>query len=285
MFKILFLFGNILTDLNNTEYIKNHNNKNLSYNLSENQFVNRVYNDEFYMDMKEYKIPEINNLYDDSDIIYEKSVDWRKKIKYQVLKIKVNVVDVGYFSSIGAVESAWAIKHNILYDLSEQQLIDCSNENHGCEGGSMDLAFEYMKNNSICNNISYPYTASDNMCQKDCNGLFEIKDYVDINRNNIKSLMKAVSKTPVSVAIQANKRSFQLYQSGIYSDPDCGYNLDHGVLLVGYGYDKLYDLDYWIIKNSWGKSWGENGYIRLLKDDSDSRGQCGIAMMPSIPIV
>ena len=189
------------------------------------------------------------------------------------------------FSSIGAVESTWAIKHNILYDLSEQQLIDCSNENHGCEGGSMDLAFEYMKNNSICNNISYPYTASDNMCQKDCNGLFEIKDYVDINRNNIKSLMKAVSKTPVSVAIQANKRSFQLYQSGIYSDPDCGYNLDHGVLLVGYGYDKLYDLDYWIIKNSWGKSWGENGYIRLLKDDSDSRGQCGIAMMPSIPIV
>ena len=95
----------------------------------------------------------------------------------------------------------------------------------------------------------------------------------------------STGSTPVSVAIQANKRSFQLYKSGIYSDPDCGYNLDHGVLLVGYGYDKSYDLDYWIIKNSWGKSWGENGYIRLLKDDSDSRGQCGIAMMPSIPIV
>ena len=79
MFKILYIFGNILSSLNNTEYIQNHNNKNLSYNLSENQFVNRVYNDEFYIDMKEYKIPEINNLYDDSDIIYEKSVDWRKK--------------------------------------------------------------------------------------------------------------------------------------------------------------------------------------------------------------
>lgn len=285
MFKILFLFGNILSGLNNTEYIQIHNNKNLSYNLSENQFVNRVYNDEFYMDMKEYKIPEINNLYDDSDIIYEKSVDWRKKNKVSSVKNQGQCGGCWAFSSIGAVESAWAIKHNILYNLSEQQLIDCSNKNHGCEGGSMDLAFEYMKNNSICNNISYSYTASDNMCQKDCNGLFEIKDYVDINRNNIKSLMKAVSKTPVSVAIQANKRSFQLYQSGIYSDPDCGYNLDHGVLLVGYGYDKLYDLDYWIIKNSWGKSWGENGYIRLLKDDSDSRGQCGIAMMPSIPIV
>ena len=285
MFKILFLFGNILTALNNTEYIRNHNNKNLSYNLSENQFVNRVYNDEFYSDMKEYKIPKINNFYDDSEIIYEKSVDWRKKNKVSSVKNQEQCGGCWAFSSIGAVESAWAIKHNILYNLSEQQLIDCSNENHGCEGGSMDLAFEYMKNNSICNNISYPYTANDNMCQKDCNGLVEIKDYMDINRNNMESLMKAVSKTPVSVAIQANKRSFQLYQNGIYSDPDCGYNLDHGVLLVGYGYDKLYDLDYWIIKNSWGKSWGENGYIRLLKDDSDSRGQCGIAMLPSIPIV
>ena len=285
MFKILYIFGNILSGLNNTEYIQNHNNKNLSYNLSENQFVNRVYNDEFYTKMNDYEIPEIKNIYNDNDIIYEKSVDWREKNKVSSVKNQEQCGGCWAFSSIGAVESAWAIKHNILYDLSEQQLIDCSNENHGCEGGSMNLAFEYMKNNSICSNISYPYTASDNMCQKDCNKLVKIKDYMNINRNNMESLMKAVSKTPVSVAIQANKRTFQLYQSGIYSDPDCGYNLDHGVLLVGYGYDDFYDLDYWIIKNSWGKSWGENGYIRLLKNVNDSRGQCGIAMMPSIPIV
>ena len=285
MFKILYIFGNILSGLNNTEYIQNHNNKNLSYNLSENQFVNRVYNDEFYTKMNDYEIPEIKNIYNDNDIIYEKSVDWREKNKVSSVKNQEQCGGCWAFSSIGAVESAWAIKHNILYDLSEQQLIDCSNRNHGCEGGSMDLAFEYMKNNSICSNISYPYTASDNMCQKDCNKLVKIKDYMNINRNNMESLMKAVSKTPVSVAIQANKRTFQLYQSGIYSDPDCGYNLDHGVLLVGYGYDDFYDLDYWIIKNSWGKSWGENGYIRLLKNVNDSRGQCGIAMMPSIPIV
>ena len=73
-----------------------------------------------------------------------------------MLKIKNNVVDVGHFHQLEQL-NPWAIKHNILYNLSEQQLIDCSNKNHGCEGGSMDLAFEYMKNNSICSNISYPY--------------------------------------------------------------------------------------------------------------------------------
>jgi KDEL-tailed cysteine endopeptidase len=98
-------------------------------------------------------------------------------------------------------------------------------------------------------------------------------------------LMRAVQHQPVSVAIQANKRSFQMYQSGIYSDPDCGFELDHGVLLIGYGYDKTYDMDYWIIKNSWSESWGENGYIRIQRNINDSRGLCGIAMDPSVPIV
>ena len=90
---------------------------------------------------------------------------------------------------------------------------------------------------------------------------------------------------PVSVAIQANKRSFQMYKSGIYNDPDCGFELDHGVLLIGYGYDKDYDMDYWIIKNSWSESWGENGYIKIQRNIDDPRGLCGIAMDPSIPIV
>ena len=78
--------------------------------------------------------------------------------------------------------------------------------------------------------------------------------------------MVAVQHQPVSVGIQANKRSFQMYKSGIYSDPDCGFELDHGVLLVGYGYDEEYDMEYWIIKNSWSKSWGENGTIRIQRN-------------------
>mgnify|MGYP001409031745 CR=1 FL=1 len=76
-----------------------------------------------------------------------------------------------------------------------------------------------------------------------------------------------------------------MYQSGIYSDLDCGTQLDHGVLVVGYGYDREFDMKYWIIKNSWGNQWGENGYIRIQRDIEDDRGLCGIAMDPSIPIV
>ena len=100
-----------------------------------------------------------------------------------------------------------------------------------------------------------------------------------------KILKRATAQQPVSIAIQANKRSFQFYKSGVYSDLDCGTQLDHGVLLVGYGYDLFHDMDYWIVKNSWGESWGENGYIRLLRNINDTHGLCGIAMQPSIPIV
>ena len=78
---------------------------------------------------------------------------------------------------------------------------------------------------------------------------------------------------------------FSTLSSGIYSDLECGTQLDHGVLLVGYGYDFNNNMDYWIIKNSWGPQWGENGYIRIQRNIEDSRGLCGIAMQPSIPIV
>ena len=98
--------------------------------------------------------------------------------------------------------------------------------------------------------------------------------------------MRAVQHQPVSVAIQANKRSFQMYQSGIYSDPDCGFDLDHGVLLIGYGYDKTYDMDYWIIKNSWSDSWGENGYMRIAKGKKyEPNGMCGLLLDPMFPLV
>jgi len=118
-----------------------------------------------------------------------------------------------------------------------------------------------------------------------CDPVVHISNYSDVEQNNENSLKNAVAIQPVSVAIQANKRSFQMYQSGIYSDPDCGFELDHGVLVIGYGYDNDFNMSYWIIKNSWSTEWGENGYIRIQKDTNDTRGLCGIAMNPSYPIV
>ena len=115
--------------------------------------------------------------------------------------------------------------------------------------------------------------------------VINISKYGDLKPNDELNLRKGVAQQPVSVAIQANKRSFQLYQSGIYSDLECGTKLNHGVLVVGYGHDYENDMKYWIIKNSWGPEWGEDGYIRIQRDIDDERGLCGIAMNPSIPII
>ena len=271
--------------LSNREFITKHNSENHSYIVGENRFINNTYNDEFTKMNHFSREMNLSNIIWYFDELYKESVDWRKKYKVSSVKNQESCGSCWAFSSVGAVESAWAIKHNVLYNLSEQELIDCSSQNNGCEGGSMDLAFQYIINNGLCSNLSYPYTAEEEQCDNTCKPLVQISNYSDIIPNQEKMLMRAVQHQPVSVAIQANKRSFQMYKSGIYSDPDCGFDLDHGVLLIGYGYDKTYDMDYWIIKNSWSESWGENGYIRIQRNINDERGLCGIAMSPSVPIV
>ena len=279
----LLPFSNMI---NNILFIQNHSN--LSYDVEENQFINRTYINDFYDDDNHYIINQpnhiINNNYNDN---YPESIDWRDYHKVSSIKNQLSCGGCWAFSASEAVESKWAIDNNILYNLSQQELIDCSGEygNHGCKGGSMDYAFQYIIDNGLCTNISYPYTASEGECMKDqCESVIKINNYSNIIPNNENILKKVVALQPVSVAIQANKRSFQFYKSGIYSDLDCGTQLDHGVLIIGYGYDYLYNMKYWIVKNSWGPSWGENGYIRILRDIDDSRGLCGIAMQPSIPI-
>jgi hypothetical protein len=109
-----------------------------------------------------------------------------------------------------------------------------------------------------------------------------ITDYADVPENNETALLQAVSVQPVSVAIDANGRGFQLYKTGVLTGP-CGTELDHGVLVVGYG--SSWPLDYWIVKNSWGAGWGQNGYIFMERLGSNNRnGLCGINMNPSYPI-
>ena len=93
---------------------------------------------------------------------------------------------------------------------------------------------------------------------------------------------QAVAHQPVSVAIEADEREFQLYQGGVFDAP-CGTALDHGVLAVGYGVDN--GTRYWIVKNSWGDAWGDAGYIRLVRGIANSAGQCGIAMQARVPSV
>ena len=279
---VIYSFGLFNESLNN--YINDMNNKNLTYKL-------KSYNFEYKNN--EHKFigrNECHNCFNEYDNeILPNKVDWREKNAVTAVKNQGDCGSCWSFSTTGSIEGSWAIKYNKLYNLSEQMLVDCSGMygNKGCNGGLMDNGFRYVIDNGLCNEDDYPYKAETDICKSSlCNIKVRIKDYSDIKQNNEQLLKSAVAKQPVSVAIQANLSSFHYYKSGIYQDDDCGTNLDHGVLIVGYGHDLLHDLDYWIVKNSWSPEWGENGYIRILRNynKSDS-GMCGIALQPSFPIV
>lgn len=211
------------------------------------------------------------------------SIDWRQKNAVTSVKDQGQCGSCWTFSSTGAAEGAWAIARKQLIDLSEQQLVDCATGiaygSHGCNGGQMEGADKYLIANGQCSLESYPYTAADGKC-KSCTPVARFTSCSDVKPNDQISMKGAVAMQPVSVAIEADTRYFQSYSGGILDAPTCGTTLDHGVLVVGYGIDN--GKKYWNVKNSWGTSWGEQGYVRILRSDStNDAGICGIAMDPS----
>jgi len=199
------------------------------------------------------------------------------------------------FSTTGAIEARSAIKNKQTGDdivtLSEQQLIDCSKAygNKGCEGGLMDNAFKYVvAEGGLCTEEDYPYTAKNGlMCEASkCDSATNdpIKSYSDVSADSEESLMAAVAEGPVSIAIEADQKTFQFYKTGVLSD-SCGVKLDHGVLVVGYG--EMDGQKFWKVKNSWGETWGMDGYVLLCRecDANGAKGECGILMQPSYPVV
>lgn len=225
------------------------------------------------------------NNYNYLNTYVNESLDWRD------LNVVTPIKDQGYcgscwsFSATGAMEGAWAIYSGELISLSEQQLIDCSIKygDLACKGGIMDNAFEYTIDNGICSENDVPYLAKFSGC-KSCEKVAKFDSCVDVTKGNELHLKEAVFHTPISVAINANSKTFQFYSSGIITPEDCNNELDHGVLLIGYGEEE--GKKYWLLKNSWGTGWGENGYFRLERtDNEDTNGTCGIALQPSYPVV
>ncbi|KVH89468.1 Cysteine peptidase, asparagine active site-containing protein [Cynara cardunculus var. scolymus] len=159
-----------------------------------------------------------------------------------------------------------------------------SSEDQGCEGGYMDDGFKFIINNKgIDTEAGYPYQAADATCntKKESVHAAKITGYEDVPANDESALLKAVAMQPVSVAIDAGESDFQFYSSGVFNGT-CGTELDHGVTAVGYGASED-GIKYWLVKNSWGTSWGEEGYIRMQRDVEAKEGLCGIAMMASYP--
>ncbi|CAA7397766.1 unnamed protein product [Spirodela intermedia] len=277
----------------NLRYIDEHNRpeNNHSYTLGLTRFADLT-NEEYRSLYLGVKPPQARprKLSDRYQVAYGEelpdAVDWREKGAVPPIKDQGSCGSCWAFSAIGAVESINQIVTGNLIVLSEQELVDCDTTyNEGCNGGLMDYAFEFIiDNGGIDTEEDYPYKERDGRCDnaRKNSKVVTIDSYEDVSVNDEKALQKAVANQPVSVAIEAGGRSFQLYQSGIF-DGKCGTDLDHGVVAVGYGTEKA--KDFWIVRNSWGESWGEAGYVRLERNlPSSTTGKCGIAMEASYPV-
>lgn len=214
------------------------------------------------------------------------SVDWVAKGAVTPVKNQGSCGSCWAFSTTGAIEGRYFIAKGKLNSLSEQDLVDCSKENNGCNGGLMDYGFDFVEtNNGLCNEDEYAYTGTHHWrCKENgCTKYDVISTYQDVT-SSTSALESACSDGPVSIAIEADQDSFQQYTGGVLT-AECGTGLDHGVLLVGYGTEG--SNDYWNVKNSWGEDWGESGYIKLCRNCHANRGkgQCGILSTASYPIV
>jgi C1A family cysteine protease len=213
------------------------------------------------------------------------SVDWRTRNAVTPIKNQGSCGSCWSFSAIGALESLYAIKYGILKSFSEQQLVDCSGSygTYACNGGIMTAAFKYTRDYGVELGSVYPYTGAKGTCKFDkTKVVFKNTAWVSVTPNNNVQLAAAVATRPVSAAVQADASVFQFYKGGIIDGTACGTSLNHGIIIVGYGSEN--GKDFWIIRNSWGTSWGEAGYVRIAKSSStNSAGVCGIAMMASYP--
>jgi len=249
----------------NFDKIHEHNAGNHSWTEGVNQFTDLT-NDEFRRMMLGYlpRTKKVAPLVEDGPFA---DVDWRGKGAMTGIKNQGQCGSCWAFSTTGGVEGAEFIKSGSVTSLSEQSLVDCSGSygNQGCNGGLMDNAFKYIKAKGIPTESSYPYTARDGSC-KTYSSHTKISTYTDT-----RNLGSDIAKQPISVAVDASKWSS--YRSGTYS---CSgrVSLDHGVLLAG-SYSS-----YWIIKNSWGSSWGMSGFMQLSKSND-----CGVTQSASYPTI
>jgi len=273
----------------NMKYIKEENAKDHTYTLGETQFTDLT-NEEFKrLYVSGYK-PASQQLGSDLPYLGEHeetessgSVDWTTKGAVTPVKNQGQCGSCWSFSTTGSLEGAWQINAGQLVSMSEQQFVDCDKSSMGCNGGSMATAFSWAEKQNVATESSYPYTATDGSCKTSFTtaipkgGVTGYKSVGSLfSKATVAKLESAIDIGPVSIAIEADQSSFQHYTGGILSE-NCGTNLDHGVLAVGYNSAE----GYWLVKNSWGNTWGDKGYLKIAQ----AGNVCGILNQPVYPTV
>jgi cathepsin L len=274
----------------NMMFIEEYNQNNHSAVLGENEFTDLSWAEfrSAYLMQGSWEGPEAT--LGEHEILggAPDSVDWAKQGKVTAVKNQGQCGSCWSFSTTGSLESRYAIAKGKLPLLSEQQFVDCDKTaDQGCRGGLPSNAYVYAESNPICTESEYPYTAADGTCKdtSKCNGLAKgaLTGFKAVP-NSVEALTDAVAQGPVSVGIEADKPIFQHFKSGVLTG-SCGGSLDHAVLITGYGTDG--GQAYWRVKNSWGPTWGDEGYVNIQKGKTGwmaSTGECGIRGHAAYPV-
>lgn len=214
------------------------------------------------------------------------AIDWRDKGAVTPVKNQGECSCCYAFSAVAAIEGITQITQGKLISLSEQQIVDCDKQDHGCNKGYMEYVYNFIQqNNGITTESYYPYTGTQGWCQYNLSNYpaTRINGFQYVPKNSEADLLKAVANQPISTGICGSDYRFRFYSIGIFN-VECSTELDHAVTTVGYGTTSD-GIKYWIVKNSWGTNWGIDGYGYLLRDAANPEGTCGIATYATFPTI